>query len=63
MKQATYARDFGVTAACTLRLADACKRGCCLMGDSWFESVKAAAELSKKGYNFIGVIKMGHGWS
>ena len=45
MQQATYARDFGFT----LRLADSCKRGTCLMGDSWFRSVKVrASERARK---------------
>ena len=60
MRQTQYAHQFGVQAGCTLRLAESCNKGTCLMGDSWFGSVKACAELAKRGFNFIGVIKMGH---
>ena len=40
MKEATHAHRLGVTAACTRRLAEQCEPGACVMGDSWFGSVK-----------------------
>ena len=35
-----HARELGVTAACTLRMASSCAPGAVLLGDSWFGSVK-----------------------
>ena len=40
MRVKTHARELGVTCACTLRLAETCKQGTTVMGDSWFGSVK-----------------------
>ena len=40
MRALPLAREMGVTAACTLRLAESCAPGATLLGDSWFGSVK-----------------------
>ncbi|MGH7955347.1 MAG: hypothetical protein ACREOZ_05245, partial [Gloeomargaritales cyanobacterium] len=65
MKDQAYVREFGATAACTLRLADTVflgdgyKEG--VKGDAWSGSVKGAPELGKQGKLAVLQIKMGFG--
>jgi len=60
MQRARHTQLLGLTAACTLRLAELCKCGTCVMGDSWFGIVKADVTMYQRGYELIVVIKQGH---
>eukprot|EP00873_Tetraselmis_striata_P006958 jgi/Tetstr1/427222/TSEL_017410.t1 len=56
-----HAPELGVTAACTLRMAErSAPAGATVLGDSWFASVKAAIAVGKTGRHFIGCVKTSH---
>ena len=69
MRDSEHHRELGATAACTVRLSEVCKQRNDLVdddntlvmkGDSWFGSVKAAANLAQRGIECILQIKTGH---
>jgi hypothetical protein len=62
MANLTHHTQLGATAACTLRIAESASiNGRCLVGDSWFASVRTAVALMKVGVFFIGNVKTAHG--
>eukprot|EP00873_Tetraselmis_striata_P028533 jgi/Tetstr1/448797/TSEL_036031.t1 len=61
MRLKEHAPELGVTAACTLRMAErSAPAGATVLGDSWFASVKAAVAVGKTGRHFIGCVKTSH---
>jgi hypothetical protein len=58
MASQNYQHKLGAMAACTLRLSERCiapkdDRFHTIQGDAWFESVKAAAALGRKGFRAV----------
>jgi deoxyxylulose-5-phosphate synthase len=62
-------RELGTTASCTIR-ASVEMANCgqkesehhqnCIIGDSWFSSVKTAEAISHCGHEWIGIVEMSH---
>ena len=52
-----YRSDFGATTACVLRMAEGLKgdtySGTIVMGDAWFESVRAVSQLAKRSIDSV----------
>ena len=62
MSTKKYHSDLGATAACTVRIAESASiNGWCLVGDSWFASVKTSVALMDIGVYVIGNVKTAHG--
>jgi hypothetical protein len=76
MKRQQYSLSHGATTACTLRMAESCKKcgqedknrdgsetpSDIVLGDSWFASVNTAEQLALKcNSRFVGVVKTAHG--
>jgi Transposase IS4 len=66
VREAEHSEAYGVTSACTLRLANASvhsgqdvgdARKNCIYGDSWFAGVKTAELIAKSRHCFVGPVK------
>jgi hypothetical protein len=62
-------RELGATASCTVRAAtemansgqkEIDHRRNCILGDSWFASIKTAEAIHEAGHEWIGIVKTSH---